>query len=324
VFICFDVYHLRRLPLTASPMAGHRILWPRPSSCESGDYNIGFMPTTTGKGSPGWITVTEHKISQSFDLTRVMFSRGNVTEKKRFASLVQPGERVLDMYAGIGYYTLPALIHGKADHVTACEWNPHALFALRYNLKANGVVHKATVLEGDCRLSLRDLLESLNNNPAQHKYFDRVSLGLLPSSEGGWDIAVACLNQVAGGWLHIHGNVPCAERGNWSHWVCQTLKLLTEKYNHREEWHAICVYVEKVKSFAPKVDHVVADVFVGPLSLLKTPLKDSCCSTGVIDSSGAFNQTKVGDITPPSCALNKEGILHQDWLISSSEPDEAL
>ena len=77
--------------------------------------------------SSGWITVTENGIRQSFDLTRVMFSRGNVTEKRRFGStLVQPNESVLDLYAGIGYFTLPALIHGKAQHVTCCEWNPDA------------------------------------------------------------------------------------------------------------------------------------------------------------------------------------------------------
>ena len=71
---------------------------------------------------PGWITVTENSIRQSFDLTRVMFSRGNVTEKRRFGcELVQPDEMVLDLYAGIGYFTLQALVLGKARHVTCCE-----------------------------------------------------------------------------------------------------------------------------------------------------------------------------------------------------------
>ena len=50
---------------------------------------------TAGPGSPCWITVTEQGIRQSFDLTRVMFSRGNITEKIRFGKLVQQGEMVL-------------------------------------------------------------------------------------------------------------------------------------------------------------------------------------------------------------------------------------
>ena len=51
------------------------------------------------------------------------------------------------MYAGIGYYTLPALKKGCEVH--ACEWNPDAVYALKHNLKDNGF--EATVLEGDCR-----------------------------------------------------------------------------------------------------------------------------------------------------------------------------
>ena len=242
-----------------------------------------------------------------------MFSRGNVTEKKRFASLVQEGEQVLDMYAGIGYYTLPALVHGNAYHVTACEWNPHALYALRYNLKANGVADRATVLEGDCRVSLRNFLDS-NEHADECKQFDRVSLGLLPSSEGGWEIAVACLNRNSGGWLHIHGNVPTAERLHWAHWVCQSLKCLTETKQYSKEWLVVCTHVEKVKSFAPMVDHVVADVFLGSSKTFTICRNNFVCS-GVVDSSGDFISTQLEKVSPPSCALSKDGVLHQKWLM---------
>jgi tRNA G37 N-methylase Trm5 len=84
--------------------------------------------------------VTEQGIRQSFDFTRVMFSRCNVTEKIRFYSqLVQPNEVVLDTFAGIGYFTLPAVIHGRASHVFCYELNDDALQALRYSLRDNGV-----------------------------------------------------------------------------------------------------------------------------------------------------------------------------------------
>lgn len=74
-----------------------------------------------------WITVVEDGIQQSFHLERVMFSRGNITEKMRFGrKLVQPEEHVLDLYAGIGYFSLQAAVHGRANHVTCCEWNPEA------------------------------------------------------------------------------------------------------------------------------------------------------------------------------------------------------
>ncbi|KAL7432341.1 hypothetical protein ACHAXH_005460 [Discostella pseudostelligera] len=303
--------------------SGHRIVWPIPDEISLMVCNCGYTPTETGVDSPGWITVTEHKITQSFDITRVMFSRGNVTEKKRFGmSLVQSGENILDMYAGIGYYTLPALIHGKARHVTACEWNEHALFALRRNLRANGIPEgDVTVLEGDCRVSLKRLLDregtsSTNsecNEVKQWYQFDRISLGLLPSSEGGWAIAVSCLHKTTGGWLHVHGNVATAERDNWAHWLCDTLAQYALPNGH-DGWIAVCTHVEKVKSFAPKVDHVVADVFVGPPTSSKLQGSWSEKTTGVFDSVGRFMPTSSVNISTPSCALNEDGILNQSWM----------
>ena len=44
--------------------------------------------------------------------------------------------------------------------------------------------------------------------------YDRVSLGILPSSEGGWPIAMAALSP-NGGWLHV----PVHEIHDWSRWV---------------------------------------------------------------------------------------------------------
>ena len=137
--------------------------------------------------------MTEQGIRQSFDMTRVMFSRGNITEKIRFGKLVQKGDIVLDLYGGIGYFTLPALVRGEAKYVYACEWNPEAAKALRFNLSDNGVEERATVLEGDCRVQAR--------NHGLVNLFDRVSLGLLPSSEGGWWTAVQALRRSTGGWL---------------------------------------------------------------------------------------------------------------------------
>ena len=146
-----------------------------------------------GPDSPGWITVTEQGIRQSFDMTRVMFSRGNITEKIRFGKMVQKGDMVLDLYAGIGYFTLPALVHGQAKYVYACEWNPEAVKTLRFNLSDNGLEERATVLEGDCRVLVR--------NHQLVNMFDRVSLGLLPSSEGGWWTAIQAIRRSTGGWL---------------------------------------------------------------------------------------------------------------------------
>jgi len=53
--------------------------------------------------------------------------------------------------AGIGYFTLPYLVHAGASHVYACEWNPNAVEALQKNLSLNSVSDRCTVLFGDNR-----------------------------------------------------------------------------------------------------------------------------------------------------------------------------
>ena len=75
----------------------------------------------------------------------------------------------VDLFAGIGYFTLTYLIHANADHVYACEWNPEAVKALKLNLAKNNVEDKCTVLEGDNR-------KTAPKNVAHH-----VNLGLIPS-----------------------------------------------------------------------------------------------------------------------------------------------
>ena len=305
--------------------SGHRILWPLPERCSGsdkaqgslGDINRGYLPRISGPTSPGWITVTEFGIKQSFDLTRVMFSRGNVTEKKRFGNLVQENEIVLDMYSGIGYYTLPALVMGKARHVTSCEWNSHAVEYLKYNLKQNRVEDRARVFAGDCRVSLRRLLdvqgdvcESDDVCALRPTSFDRISLGLLPSSEGGWAVAMKCLNHTMGGWLHVHANVPTAERLSWTIWLVQCLARLAKDEEYSNNWVVMCNHVERVKSFAPRVDHVVADIFAGPKDRVEECVGMKNNKSEILDSRKLLKQ-----VDPPSCALDHDGILHQAWLM---------
>lgn len=236
-------------------------------------------------------------------MTKVMFSRGNVSEKIRFGKLVQPTDHVLDMYAGIGYFSLPALVCGKCQSLVACEWNEDALTALRFNLKQNHVQDRVIVLPGDCRKSIED--------HAMYGRFDRVSLGLLPSSEGGWSTAVRALKVETGGWLHIHGNVPTTEIEQWSYWLSWKL-LSIVKREERVTWGVRCSHVEKVKSFAPTVAHYVADVWLGPVySRDQSPLT-ACVNR---NDNGKHIILGLSDsVQAPSCALSADGPLHQKWM----------
>lgn len=160
---------------------------------------------------------------------------------------------MVDLYAGIGYYTLPLAVHGKAARVVACEWNPDACRALRHNVAANGVGDRVEVLFGDNRLTTRALPDGVAH---------RVHLGLLPSSEEGWPLAARLLRP-EGGWLHVHGNVLESVTAAWVERVEK--EILGLGLQLKRPWAAAGVTsrLVRVKSFAPRIWHLVLDVRCG-------------------------------------------------------------
>ncbi|NXF44469.1 TYW2 protein, partial [Oceanites oceanicus] len=170
-------------------------------------------------GQDGWVEHVDNGIRYTFDVTKCMFSPGNITEKLRVASLPCSGEVLVDLYAGIGYFTLPYLVHAAAAFAHACEWNSHAVEALQRNLVLNGVQDRCRVHLGDSRqVSGADWPRPPGPHAASaspplsfqlelRDIADRVNLGLIPSSEEGWPVACRVLKKGTGGVLHIHHNV---------------------------------------------------------------------------------------------------------------------
>ena len=91
----------------------------------------------------------EHGTTYAIDFSTVMFSPGNKTERARMGRTVDPGERVFDMFAGIGYFTLPMARAGAS--VTASEIDPAAHELLVENAERNGVSDRVRAVLGDCR-----------------------------------------------------------------------------------------------------------------------------------------------------------------------------
>ncbi|KAG7402155.1 tRNA methyltransferase tyw3 [Phytophthora boehmeriae] len=211
------------------------------------------LATSRSKESPGWVEIRENGIIYGWDLTRVMFSSGNVTEKARMATIGCRGETIVDLFCGIGYYVLPFLVHGGAAFVHACEWNPDSVAALRFNLERNHVADRCKVYLGDNR----------ETAPTIGAVADRVNLGLLPTSEKAWPLAVQVLKP-SGGWFHVHDNVAVEDREAWEQRLVDTLCQLAQQLG--KSWTITCEHVEKVKSYAPKVYHLVADIHCVPIS----------------------------------------------------------
>ena len=217
-----------------------------------------------------WIDVKENGVLYGFDCEEVMYCTSNGTEKKRVGTLTNENEVVVDLYSGIGYFTLPYLVLGRCKHVHACEINPNSVRALKRNLISNNVKDKCTVYLNDNQITVPKYLNGIG---------DRINMGLIPSCENAFSIGIDCLKVDQGGWLHVHGNAPRKEMKKWALSVvekCQQLILEKSQEknckSNRKHWidyHCWCNHVERIKSYAPRIDHMVADIYVGPNPQIK-------------------------------------------------------
>jgi len=183
----------------------------------------------------------ENGIRYSLDAARLMFSSGNMAERIRMGKVVRPGEKVADLFAGIGYFALPMAVHGRADTVWACELNPTAFRYLARNVRLNKVAGRVVTLEGDCRAV------------APEGVADRVVMGHFDSP----DFIPKALKVLKpeGGIIHLH--VLCPKKGIPGAALGPALEAIHER-GHDARLHE-CV---RVKSFKPGTWHIVLDITV--------------------------------------------------------------
>lgn len=113
----------------------------------------------------------ENKIIYGMDANRVMFSSGNTTERMHFSRVEAKGEEVVDMFCGIGYFSLPLAVHGGPRIIHAVDMNPDSVAFLRLNAVWNHVGHVLDPRCGDNREVGDDWIGQC----------DRVLMGYLPS-----------------------------------------------------------------------------------------------------------------------------------------------
>ncbi|MFB6077449.1 MAG: class I SAM-dependent methyltransferase family protein [Halarchaeum sp.] len=114
----------------------------------TGETRTPDVEVVAGAGDTETVHV-EHGTRYALDLAEVMFAPGNQAERVRMGEIVGADERVLDMFAGVGYFALP-MARAGAD-VVAVEKNPVAFRYLAENAQLNDVAANVECVLGDCR-----------------------------------------------------------------------------------------------------------------------------------------------------------------------------
>jgi len=85
------------------------------------------------------------------DLARCYFSPRLQYERRRVASLVKPGEVVVNMFAGVGCFSIIIAKHSGASVVYSIDLNPDAYKYMVENIKLNRVEGRVHALLGDAK-----------------------------------------------------------------------------------------------------------------------------------------------------------------------------
>jgi tRNA wybutosine-synthesizing protein 2 len=185
----------------------------------------------------------ENGIRYKLDPQKIMFSSGNMNERIRMAKISNSNETVVDLFAGIGYFTLPMAVYSKPKKIFACEINPVAYDYLCKNILLNNVTSIVEPLLGD------------NRTIAPKNIADRVIMGYIDDTHKFLPIAIECLKNKTG-IIHYHEVCPnklFPER------PLKNVQEASEKYKRKVD----LLNYKCIKSYAPGVSHYVLDIKIG-------------------------------------------------------------
>ncbi|MEF8848842.1 MAG: class I SAM-dependent methyltransferase family protein [Candidatus Thermoplasmatota archaeon] len=188
-------------------------------------------------------TETIHKENNVFfklDPKKIMFSSGNMSERIRISKIVDEDEIVMDLFAGIGYFSIPIAVHSKPTKIFACEKNREAYSYLCYNIKKNNVSDIITPVLGDNR-------EIDIKNKA-----DRIIMGYIGKTIRFLPSALEKIKE-KGGIIHFHDTFADDQVPKNTF---DKFKEKTKKYGYKSD----LIRHIKVKNYAPGISHYVFDI----------------------------------------------------------------
>jgi tRNA (guanine37-N1)-methyltransferase len=208
----------------------------------SGVYRLRPFEVIAGEAKTETIH-TEYGCIFHIDLAKAYFSPRLSYEHSRVASLVKSGETVVDMFAGVGPFSV--LIAKKHEDVSifALDVNPDAFKFLRRNVIVNRVMARITPIRGDARQIIRERLGGVA---------DRVIMNLPEKAVEYVDVACIAL-KAQGGVIHYY------QFSNTPQPVETTQAQLTDAVGRTNRSLKKILYARVVRGVAPFTYQVAVD-----------------------------------------------------------------
>jgi len=161
----------------------------RQTSSVSGDYRLRNLDYISGKKTTQTY-YKEHGCVYKTDLQKTYFSPRLSYERLRIAKLVQKAETVVNMFAGVGCYSIAIAKHSEPKTVYSIDVNPLAFDYLVENIRLNKTVENVVPFQGDAKIVIQDKLQNIADRVLMplpelaYQYLEWADLAL--KSEGGW------------------------------------------------------------------------------------------------------------------------------------------
>lgn len=186
-------------------------------------------------------THLENGYKLKIDIYNLMFSQGNLFEKKRI-SFFGKNETIVDMFSGIGYFSIPIAFYSKPNVIYSIELNPLSYYYLCENIKINHLENIIIPIFGNCKTN-----KFINTA-------DRVIMGYIGNTKNYLEYGIKFIKR-SGGILHYHDTTLL------KYYPLKQIELINREAKKQNKKVAI-TNVRIIKKYSPKVVHIVIDAYI--------------------------------------------------------------
>ena len=185
----------------------------------SGDFRLRRLEWVMGEKKTETIH-KEHGCLFKVDLEKCYFSPRLSFERARIAGQVKPSEIIVNMFAGVGCFSILIAKKSEAKKVYSIDINPDAFKYAEENIRLNRVEHAVKPILGDAGETIKEKLEGTA---------DRVLMPLPEKAYEYMDFALEAL-KLGGGIIHYYDFTHAKKNedpaGKVEEKVCDKLRLL--------------------------------------------------------------------------------------------------
>lgn len=214
-------------------------------SAIEGDYRLRKLELISGENSP--ITVyKEHGCTFKVDVINTYFSPRLSTERLRIAKLTEPNEVIVNMFGGVGTFSIIISRYNKSAKVYSIDSNPIAVDMCRQNIEINKLRGNVFPVLGDAEQEIHKGLKGIAK---------RVLMPLPEKAKDFVDAAVSSLEN-GSGTIHYFCHVGADNKKNAIQNGIMDTSESFSKFDHTIR------NVRVVREVGPRFYQIVSDVMV--------------------------------------------------------------